>query len=96
MAATAKEILGGKSGRGMGTPLAEYDETGPYHCEDCHFLKGRNNGKDSIFRDAKGKGRCDERHMIKDPKTVKDSQGRPIVDIEKGCCRFVNNKNLSG
>ena len=70
-----------------GTALAGYAENGPYHCEDCHFLKGVH--KD-IFKDSDGKGRCDHPIMIADSKIKKDDQGRPIVNIEKGCCAFIS------
>jgi hypothetical protein len=65
------------------TPLAGYGEDGPYHCEDCSFLKGMKAG--NIFRDEQGKGRCNHPVMIADPKTKKD-KGLTIVDIEHGCC----------
>lgn len=93
----AKEVLAGYRvcDHGMGTKLAEYAETGPYHCEDCHFLKGRNKGEDNIFRDEDGRGRCDEKHMLKDKQVKHDDKGLAIVNIEKGCCRFVNNKGLA-
>jgi hypothetical protein len=85
----AKKVLSG-DGRGIGTPVAEYATSGPYSCQNCHFLKGRNNGKDKIYEDSDGEGRCDERHMKKDPKVKHDSDGLAIVNIEYGCCRFVS------
>jgi hypothetical protein len=72
------------------TELAGYAEGGPYHCEDCIFLKGREQGEGKIFRDIDGSGRCDQSVMIADPQVKKDSQGRPIVNIEMGCCAFVS------
>jgi len=79
----AAELLGAGSSKskGVGTRVAEYAETGPYHCADCiHLKKG--------FKDANGKGRCDEPHMKRDPQ-VRHDQGLAIVNIEHGCCRFV-------
>lgn len=70
------------------TPLAGYAEDGPYHCEDCSFLKGKKEGK--IFVDENGKGRCPHPVMIADPKTKKDKDGAAIVNINKGCCEFVD------
>lgn len=72
------------------TKLAGYAEDGPYHCEDCSFLKGQKAG--SIFKDENGKGRCFHPVMIMDPEIKKDKDGFPIVNIEKGCCAFVDQK----
>src|SRR6267378_4570648 len=70
------------------TPLAGYAEDGPYHCEDCKWLKGKIEGK--IFVDANGKGRCPHPVMLADAKTRKDKDGVAIVHINKGCCEFVD------
>ncbi len=70
------------------TPLAGYAEDGPYHCEDCSFLKGKKEG--SIFVDENGKGRCPHPVMLADLKVKKDKSGIAIVNIEKGCCEFVD------
>jgi len=70
-----------------GTPLSGYAESGPYHCQDCHYLKGIHK---EIFKDSEGFGRCDMPVVIADPKVKKDDQGRPIVNIPKGCCAFVD------
>lgn len=75
-----------------GTKLSGYAESGPYHCQDCEYLRGRKEG--SIFRDAKGKGRCSQEVMMADSEVKKDSDGYPIVNIEKGCCEFVDNEGL--
>lgn len=69
------------------TKLAGYAEDGPYHCEDCTFLKGKTKGE--IFKDGEGRGRCNHPVMISDPETEKDKSGLAIVNIEKGCCEFV-------
>ena len=69
------------------TKLAGYAEDGPYHCEDCEYLKGREAG--NIYRDTDGKGRCNQSVMMADPEVQKDSQGLAIVNIENGCCEFV-------
>lgn len=70
------------------TKLAGYAEDGPYHCEDCKYLKGKKEGK--IFRDSNGKGRCNQPVMMADSEVTKDSQHLAIVNIEKGCCEFVD------
>jgi hypothetical protein len=70
-----------------GTALSGYAEEGPYYCGNCHHLKGIHK---EIFKDADGKGRCDQPAVISDSKVKKDEQGRPIVNIEKGCCAFVD------
>jgi len=65
------------------TRLAGYAEDGPYHCEDCIFLK-----KD--FKDENGHGRCNQPVMISDSEVKHDGKtGLAIVNIEKGCCEFV-------
>jgi hypothetical protein len=69
------------------TKLAGYAESGPYHCGDCEYLKGKTKGE--IFKDENGKGRCNQSVMIADIETLKDKDGLPIVNIEKGCCEFV-------
>jgi hypothetical protein len=69
------------------TELAGYGEEGPYHCGDCEYLK-KVDSKD--FKDIDGKGRCDQSVMIADSQVKKDDQGRPIVNIETGCCEFVS------
>jgi hypothetical protein len=73
---------------GMGTPIAEYAEDGPYHCQDCWFLKSRE-------PKSEARGSCNEPHMLIDPKTIKirDMGGKVIaasVHKEFGCCRFVD------
>jgi len=74
-----------------GTPLSGYEEKGPYHCEDCSFLKGQRAG--NIFKDADGKGRCSHSVVLADPKVKMDSEmGLKIVNIEHGCCAFVDQK----
>lgn len=68
------------------TPMAGYGEDGPYHCEDCSFLRGQKAG--NIYKDEKGMGRCIHAMMVADKKVKKDEKGIPIVDIERGCCAF--------
>ena len=71
------------------TKLSGYSENGPYHCEDCTFLRGRKDGEDKIFHDENGMGRCNHPVVIADDEVKKDEKGIPIVNIEKGCCEFV-------
>ena len=66
--------------------MAGYGEDGPYHCEDCSFLRGQKAG--NIFKDEKGMGRCIHPMMVADKKVKKDEKGIPIVNIERGCCAF--------
>jgi hypothetical protein len=77
---------------GIGIGPAEYAETGPYHCEDCVYLKGRTAG--DIFVDGNGKGRCNQKVMVASPKYAHDPDGLAIVNIEHGCCRYVDNLSL--
>lgn len=69
------------------TKLAGYAENGPYHCGDCEYLKGLKIGK--VFEDEEGHGRCNHPVMISDEQVEKDSKGLPIVNIQVGCCEFV-------
>lgn len=69
------------------TRLSGYAENGPYHCEDCSFLRRGADGK--IFKDSKG-GRCHHPVVIADPEVKKDESGIPIVNIQHGCCEFVD------
>lgn len=86
---SAKEVLGGKSPHGMGTKVAEYSDQGPFHCEDCVYLKER--GKPSPEN-----GLCNQKTMLKDPKVPTDKKsGLKIVNMEYGCCRFVRYSNKS-
>jgi hypothetical protein len=64
------------------TKLSGYGESGPYHCEDCVFLK-----KD--FKDEDGNGRCNHPVVISDSEVKHDDRGLGIVNIERGCCEFV-------
>lgn len=72
------------------TKLAGYAEDGPYHCEDCIYLKRDAEGKPVV--DADGKGRCNQSVMIADTQVKKDKNLLPIVNIEHGCCEFVDQK----
>ena len=69
------------------TKLAGYAEDGPYRCENCVYLRGKTAGV--IYRDVRGRGRCGQEVMKADPQVKKDSDGFAIVNIEKGCCEFV-------
>ena len=69
------------------TDLAGYAENGPYNCHMCEYLRGAKEG--NIFRDEKGMGRCKQSVMIADPDVEKDKNGLPIVNVEFGCCEFV-------
>lgn len=84
----AKNPLGKESGykeNGLGTPVAEYSEEGPFHCEDCIFQKPGKPDKDH--------GLCREKHVLKDMRTgriAKDKEsGLAIIKLETGCCRWV-------
>ena len=67
------------------TQLSGYGEDGPYHCEDCSFLKGQKTG--NIFKAEDGTGRCNHPVVISDSKVKKD-KNLAIVNIERGCCAF--------
>lgn len=87
----------------IGTKLAGYAASGPYHCKDCKFLRGRTEGQ--VFRDQVGRGRCNHPVMMADPTVEHEEkpqsvagtggevdQPQPaIVDIQFGCCAFVDN-----
>jgi len=70
------------------TKLSGYAESGPYHCEDCTFLKKNPDG--TKFKDANGKGRCNQPVVISDPEVKHDYIGLCIENIERGCCEFVD------
>lgn len=61
------------------TTLAGYATDGPYHCEDCVYMK----------RHSDGFGRCNQPVMMADRQVKHDADGTAIVNIEKGCCEFV-------
>ena len=69
------------------TKLAGYAEKGPYHCQNCEYLRGVK--QNNIFKDEDGKGRCGQSVMMADPEVKKDDKGFPIVNIQMGCCEFV-------
>ena len=66
-----------------GTPASGYAACGPYHCEDC------------VHKTAKDEPFCIHPRVIGDP-DLQDKlvliDGRPAVkiDMEHGCCRYVN------
>jgi len=70
------------------TKLAGYAEDGPYHCSNCEYLKRDKEGNPVV--DEQGKGRCNQSVMIADPQVKKDKNLIPIVDIQHGCCEFVD------
>lgn len=69
------------------TKLSGYAENGPFHCSDCSFLK-KVDGEP--FKDEQGKGRCNHPVVIADSEVKKDKKGLGIVNIETGCCEFVD------
>jgi hypothetical protein len=69
------------------TTLAGYAEGGPYHCKNCEYLKGLKEG--APVTDAQGRGRCNQPVMMADPEVRKDKSGLAIVNIQIGCCEFV-------
>ena len=69
------------------TKLAGYAEKGPYNCGNCEYLRGLKAG--NVFKDEDGMGRCTQSVMIADPEVKKDKNGLPIVNIQFGCCEFV-------
>lgn len=71
-----------------GSAFSGYGEDGPYHCGDCEYLVGRK--RNDIYRDSNGKGRCLHTIVQLDPKLKKDQKGLAIVNIERGCCEFVD------
>lgn len=86
-----------------GTKLVGYAASGPYHCKDCKWLTGRKEGQ--VFRDAVGRGRCTHPVMMADPQVNHEEPAQriqgtdneidtpqpAIVDIQFGCCAFVDN-----
>lgn len=79
----AKDLLSRPSSKGQGIGAAEYAEQGPYHCEDCVFLKRRDFPKE-------GKGLCNQKVMLTVAKVPTDKKsGLKIVNMEHGCCRYV-------
>lgn len=97
MAKKVKSVLGSKADKkneypwkktqGMGTPVAEYSEAGPFSCGSCWYLQSMEPRKDP-------QGFCNEPHMLRDPKTEKivlgDDQTFAVVDKHHGCCRFID------
>lgn len=71
---------------GIGTPIAGYAEGGPYHCNDCKYIRSR----------SKRHGACDEKHMKADPKTKKLKNGMALVKLETGCCEYVDPGKKNG
>lgn len=70
------------------TRLAGYAEDGPYHCEDCIYLKRDEKG--NPVRAAGGRGLCSQEVMRADQQVQHDSNGNALVNIERGCCEFVD------
>ncbi|VVB52067.1 Uncharacterised protein [uncultured archaeon] len=69
------------------TKLSGYAEDGPYHCEDCIYLRKDASGGPVVAFD--GTGRCSQAVMLVDPQVRHDSEGKAIVNIQHGCCEFV-------
>lgn len=60
-----------------GTSISGYSEHGPYHCEDCvHLINGSVCGHPAVINDPAVRKR-------------RDRDGRPFVNIERGCCKYV-------
>src|SRR6266436_1587779 len=89
-----KDLLGSKlddesaeyKQKGMGTPVAEYSESGPFSCLNCWYLKSTEPRKETH-------GLCSEPHMLKDPAVKKvsvDEKSYAIVNKFFGCCRYVD------
>ena len=73
----------GYSDKGMGTRVAEYATSGPYHCGNCVFAIRRDVPKE-------GQGLCNEPHVLKDPQVLAARRSKlKVVDLKNGCCRFV-------
>lgn len=77
-----------------GSTLSGYQEKGPYYCGMCEYAKGMKQGE--VFKDADGKGRCLQSVVIADPKVKKDDKGLPIINLQIGCCEFVEKYEKKG
>jgi hypothetical protein len=70
------------------TKLSGLGKNGPYHCENCEYLKGVEVGK--MFKDEKGRARCNHSVVIADSEVEHDEKGLAIIDNPKTwCCEFV-------
>lgn len=73
----------------QGTPVSGYEEKGAYHCEDCiHRIGGSES--DLPF--------CIHPVVLADPKlkkwrTTYDGKSAVHIDMEHGCCKYVNQKD---
>lgn len=82
---SAREVLSkpSKKTKTMGTPIAEYSEEGPFHCEDCILQKPISDKR----------GACKEPHVLTDMKKgliKKDKKsGLAEINLEHGCCRWI-------
>lgn len=85
---SAASVLSGSGKRtkkthGEGTAASGYEEHGPYHCEDCQYLR-------KPGTPDKEHGLCPEKHVLKDPDVpTHKPTGLKIVNLERGCCYFV-------
>lgn len=66
----------------QGTPIAGYEEHGPYHCEDC------------IHRTSKDSDLCVHPAVAADPRmksrlVTVGNQVVTRVNLQRGCCKFV-------
>lgn len=69
------------------TKLSGYGTKGPYFCGMCEYAKGMKKG--DVFKDDAGRGRCLHSVVIADAQVEKDKTGLPIINLEIGCCEFV-------
>lgn len=75
-----------------GTRVSGYGEDGPYHCEDCRYLRGRLAGE-VVHADATH-GECLHSIVKSDPEVRKCANGNGFVLIETGCCEFVDTSGI--
>jgi hypothetical protein len=71
-----------------GTPESGYETHGPYHCEDC------------IHKTAMDEPFCIHPRVVGDSRLqdkLVQIDGRPAIkiDMEHGCCRYVNQPGCS-
>jgi len=76
-----------------GSKVSGYAEGGPYHCGDCKYAKGRKEGMP--WRDGQGRGRCGHPVIEQDSAVRVDEQGRKIINLEHGCCEFVDDSGIT-
>lgn len=69
------------------TKLSGYGTSGPYFCGMCEYAKRDKDGQ--LFKDEQGRGRCNQSVVIADSDVPKDDKLLPIINLEVGCCEFV-------